>query len=324
MQLTTNGQGLHQVVSFTENTIICESPEKAHRDEFSYSLFRYIVETKNLFLLVMDHRLCLILDKRSISDRSRQAFLDFVFLHCPNIKTKKVRTAKLGRITAIITVCMCVLVLIISLIHFTAPLSPHPFSDASETLTRLGFPEPDPELVQMLDEHYQDSDIAPENQYRELLTFLGMGEYDPDTWEWTPGSNGVYWFDAEFFNIESMYTECLRGISALAPEELDFSNIHEDHTHVDWEQGTGTVTVSFDWKDQTHSFDAAMEYDWIDLSALDNINDILTQHSQRQLYFAFDGGQGCLVFYADADWAEEFEKTTGIRLVSDTDSLIFF
>ena len=223
-----------------------------------------------------------------------------------------------------VIICVCVTALLLSACQVTPPSQIRTYSAASDALTRLGFPEADPELLKELESQLQDLNYDPKYRFLDLLCYLGMGEYEEDTWEWTPGSNGVYWFDAEFFNIETMYTECLRGISALAPEELDFSNIIEDHTDVDWEQGTGTVTVSFDWKGQTHSFEAAMEYDWIDLSALDSINEILAQHSQRKLYFAFDGGQGCLVFYADADWAKDFEKITGIRLVSDTDSLIFY
>ena len=73
----------------------------------------------------------------------------------------------------------------------------------------------------------------------DLLTVLGDGEYDFENMTWTPDENGVYAFDAEVFNVDKVYTDFLTGISSLDKEELDFKNIQEDTSQMNWEEGTG-------------------------------------------------------------------------------------
>lgn len=58
-----------------------------------------------------------------------------------------------------------------------------------------------------------------------LLTSVGVGDTNYDTWEWTPSENGVYSFDVEIFNLEMMCTNFLLGISAIGEGELDFKNV---------------------------------------------------------------------------------------------------
>ena len=60
-----------------------------------------------------------------------------------------------------------------------------------------------------------------------------------------------------------------------------------------------------------------MDYDWYDLDALEQLNEIiLDADTGKQLWFASDGGQGLLVFYADAQWSGNFFAATGIKLHS--------
>lgn len=77
------------------------------------------------------------------------------------------------------------------------------------------------------------------NKAAMLLTVLGQGNYDYENMTWTPYENGVYTFDVEFFNVEKMYTDFLTGVSSLDKEELNFKNIQEDTSQVNWEEGTG-------------------------------------------------------------------------------------
>ena len=60
----------------------------------------------------------------------------------------------------------------------------------------------------------------------------------------------------EFFNVEKMYTDFLTGVSSLDEEELDFKNIQEDTRQVNWEEGTGKRTVSFEWKHRQFTLEA--------------------------------------------------------------------
>ena len=51
-----------------------------------------------------------------------------------------------------------------------------------------------------------------------LLSLLGSGTTDFSTLNWSPSTNGVYAFDAEVSGLDEMYTNFLRGVSALNEE----------------------------------------------------------------------------------------------------------
>lgn len=132
---------------------------------------------------------------------------------------------------------------------------------------------------------------------------------------WKPSENGVYAFDVEIFDVENMYTNFLIGVSYLDREELNFTNIVEDTSLVDWEDGTGSRSVSFDWNGQHFNIDAKVEGDWFDSSVADDLNRIIiSQDIGKQLYFTSDGYQEGIVFYCDKEWANDFEKDTGLKL----------
>lgn len=148
-----------------------------------------------------------------------------------------------------------------------------------------------------------------------LLTEAGMGITNYDTWEWTPTENGVYCFDAEVFDIEKMYTNFLLGVSAISEGELDFKNITEDTGGVDWENGTGKRTVSFEWNGCTYRLEATFEHDWFDFNIAAGLNKIIIENGNgKRLYFTGDGYQECIVFYRDSEWVDAFQKETGMVL----------
>lgn len=148
-----------------------------------------------------------------------------------------------------------------------------------------------------------------------LLMWAGSGTTDWDNMVWTPAENGVYTFDREVFRLETMYTDFLRGVSALGGKELSFENIREDTGGVDWERGTGRRTVSFDWDGESYVLEAENHNDWFDVSAADALNRIiLSRETGKSLYFATDGYQECIVFYRDSAWAEAFQTQTGLEL----------
>ena len=172
----------------------------------------------------------------------------------------------------------------------------------------------------MVDDLEQDyKEMPPEvelNKAAMLLTVLGQGEYDYENMTWTPYTNGVYTFDVEFFNVEKMYTDFLIGVSSLDEEELDFKNIQEDTRQVNWEEGTGKRTVSFEWKHRQFTLEAAVEDDWFDLNVANELNEIIKKYGNgKQLYFTGDGYQECIVFYRDPEWAKSFQTETGLELV---------
>ena len=199
-------------------------------------------------------------------------------------------------------------------------LNVEPASDlrnAAQELESLGITGITPELMNKIEEMYGEiSGYGYTPDYRlDLLCYLGMGEYDENTWEWTPSNSGVFWFDCESFNLEFMYTDLLRGIRSLDPQVLNFSEIEEDLSQVNLEEGRGHRKISFLWEGARHTFTAQENYDWVDTDVLDDIAKLIAKSGKdKRLYFAWDGGQGFLVFYGDQAWANEFTKATGIVL----------
>lgn len=173
---------------------------------------------------------------------------------------------------------------------------------------------------QMIDDLEQDYKAMPPevelNKAAMLLTVLGQGDYDYENMTWTPYANGVYTFDVEFFNVEKMYTDFLTGVSSLDQEELDFKNIQEDTSQVNWEEGTGKRTVRFEWNDRQFTLEAEVYDDWFDVSVANELNKIIKEYgNEKQLFFTSDGYQEGIVFYRDKEWAEGFQLETGLELV---------
>ena len=56
-----------------------------------------------------------------------------------------------------------------------------------------------------------------------------------------------------------------------------------------------------------------VEYDWIDPDILGVFNGLLEQTDAAERFYVIgDNGQGALVFYRTAEWAQAFEKATGL------------
>lgn len=197
-------------------------------------------------------------------------------------------------------------------------ISQKTYVETAETLKKFGIGGITDELLKNCEEW--DSEPSEYdylyNKASSLISWVGSGETDYDTWEWTPSENGVYTFDMEVFDLEMIYTNFLRGVSALDKEELDFQNIVEDLSGVNREYEIGRRKVSFDWNGETYTLTPKEQGDWFDLRAADQLGKIIREHGngEKRLYFAFDDGQGLIVFYRDADWAREFQKETGLEL----------
>lgn len=191
------------------------------------------------------------------------------------------------------------------------------YAQIAETFEQFGVTGANEEMLASLEEGY--AELPPEvifSKEGNLLSVLGMGEFDPnDIWLWEPGKNGVYSFDVEVFDEQRMYTNFLRGVSALDSEALCFENIREDTSGMNEEEGTGTRTVSFDWHGQTFELEANVYGDWFDLGVADALNAIIkARETGKQLYFTSDGYQECVVFYREPEWAEAFQRATGVEL----------
>ena len=58
-----------------------------------------------------------------------------------------------------------------------------------------------------------------------------------------------------------------------------------------------------------------MQYDWIDGDVLGMLNALLVQGGSGKFFYAAgDNGQGAIVFFCTAEWAEDFGEATGLDL----------
>lgn len=150
-----------------------------------------------------------------------------------------------------------------------------------------------------------------------LLSYVGFGEYDDETWAWTPQHNGVYAVDMEFLEISGMYTDFLTGIEAVSGGELDFENVTENTWIGSDALGIGWKKVSFTLNGKRHTLYPLLTMDWLDLSFPDKLAKIVRQEDLgKELYFLYDEDTVFYIFYCDKAWAEEFEAKTGYELIT--------
>lgn len=190
------------------------------------------------------------------------------------------------------------------------------FKEIAEILKRFDIDGITEQMIYELEASCKAMPVEVElNKTAMLLSALGAGIYNRSEGTWQPGTNGVYSFDVEVYDLDNMYTRFLSGVSALNKEELDFKNIQEDTSRIDWEEGTGIRTVTFEWNGKTFCIEAMGMDDWFDVNVADALNKIIIENGNgRRLFFTDDGYQECIVFYRDADWADSFQKETGLVL----------
>lgn len=193
-----------------------------------------------------------------------------------------------------------------------------PLDEQAEVLRSLGFTltEEAVEETRSNMEEYGMRAWVEGYPYTWLLSGMGTPLYD-ENWEIAGYSEEVLWFDFEGWDISTDYIEVLEGMKVLAQgSSIDsVKNIREDTDSVNWEEGSGEITVRLEWRGQEYSWKMDVENDWIDGEVLGIFNSLLEQDGTAERFYATgDGGQGALVFYCTQDWAEKFEKATGLEL----------
>lgn len=193
------------------------------------------------------------------------------------------------------------------------------FEEVAAQLNELGINGFDQEMINAMQDSWDQTPAEIRESFNKtalLLAAVGMGNYDYETWTYTPSSGDVYAFDMEVFNEKAMYRDFLRGVTAIGDGELEFTEIKEDLENVNWEDGTGSRSITFQWRGNTYSLEADVMYDWFDCNLANQLNQIIMeQQGEKRLYFGSDGYQNIYVFYRDAEWAAAFTKATGMQLV---------
>lgn len=147
-----------------------------------------------------------------------------------------------------------------------------------------------------------------------LLWDIGCGQYD-DMFCWHPSSNTVFAMDAELFGGEALYHDFFKGLNAICDGEMVFSEIQEDYSDANLEEGTGIIHIRFMVNGEEYFCDVQMMSDWFDAKIFNDISQISAKDmSERRLYATYDGLQGLIFLYQTPEWVQEFSKRTGCVL----------
>jgi hypothetical protein len=189
--------------------------------------------------------------------------------------------------------------------------------DCANRLEKMGITGITEEMIESLDNFLsKEPEIAKTMDITAtFLTYVGGGEFDYDTWEWSPSSDQVYCFDVEVFNVGCMYETFLQGIISISNEEFEITEITENLSNINEDSGLGTRDVSFNYNGTPYTLTAEAQHDWFDTNMLSEMNQVFQQEGNpKKLYFMGDGYQECIVFYCTKEWALDFTKTTGCIL----------
>lgn len=207
---------------------------------------------------------------------------------------------------------------------------------ARETLEKLGYPVSDESFDMALEQHrmmqewyaqagYIPAELNDQSELAyQLLLCEGIGVYDYDALTWTPTSDKIYVFDAEFFNIEGMYTEFLQGVQAIMPD-AQISAVREDLSGLD-EHLEGKRKVSFEFNRHSYVTTLKSDGDWLNGEIIDFLNQVLkTEGLSNRLHIVSDGWDQMvfLIYGAHEDAAalrtllgvEETETAAGFDLL---------
>lgn len=157
------------------------------------------------------------------------------------------------------------------------------------------------------------------DDYTWVMTYLGMGVYEPETDSFVPLTNGLYAFDMEMTWVEEGYELLLDAVERMSGGSIDIEDIRIEIDDAVFEAGWGEFPLRFTMNGEAHEYTLRLTSDWMDISVLDRLNEDLAQYGDpRRLWFLYDEGQGMILFYRDRTWVEKFQSVTGLRLMDHT------
>lgn len=149
-----------------------------------------------------------------------------------------------------------------------------------------------------------------------MLMYLGMGNYDWETFERTPVSDKIYAQDAEVFNIDQMYTEFLEGVDFIIPD-AEFTDIEEDLSGLTDETGfyEGKRSVSFKCNGDVYEKELDSYGDWLNPEIMLFVNDVLKKEGcMAQMRVVSDEyDQVMMIIYGPKAEAEMICRMIGVE-----------
>ncbi len=290
---------------------------------YSFTNFCRVLESKRLLVLVDDLKTSHILEKSTLAGGSPEELVCFLREKCPKLK-KRVQKGRVGRVVWYLMRLIPVIMLLASLavlLHIPEKLrgqftNDTPSRQMVEELAQLDIHISDRALATILLWESDCVSLFPKypgaSKAYDLLCVEGMGQYDYETMEWTPSESGLYWFDLEVMNVDTMYSDFLRGLDYMDKAQT-FANVSYDYSHVNIESGQGKITVSFDYWLQHYELEADYNYDWFDTDMLYHLGRILAADEDPKDLWMYTDGQGVLLYYGTQAQRDLLAKKTGIE-----------
>lgn len=341
MLQANNGQPSYSQTYFCEDAIYSFNESGAAISTLSYNQIIRVAETQNLFVLMLKYNMGIIVPKATLTGGDEVDFTAFLAWQCPKWKSQKVQNGTFQRVVGIITLVLLILTLILAICNLPSIrlfdkakgtlTNDMTYSEMAEQLKFAGITISD-QAIQELEQF--DADYAAdygeeyysgnysESKVYDLLYWEAYGFYDEETWEWTPSRSGVYYFDTEVMYVDSIYSDFFTGLSAMHAD-LSFTNVTEDYSNADLEEGIGTVDLSFTLNGNSYTLTAEYLYDWFDTDILTQVAAIIADHCASELYIYYDG-QGCLLYYGTPEQLTMLETLTGLDFKSASSPLSLF
>lgn len=151
----------------------------------------------------------------------------------------------------------------------------------------------------------------------QLLLCQGVGKYDYDAMIFTPTSDKIYVFDAEFFNVAGMYTEFLQGVQAIIPD-AQITAVREDLSGMN-EFLEGARKVFFEFNGHSYVVTLKSEGDWFDAEMIDFLNLVLrTEEMPNRMHVISDGwDQMVFLIYGTEAEAQELRSLLGTEAAAE-------
>lgn len=331
MLLSNNGKPNHSVCEFTDTRIVDTNQDTGNTYTYQYDQVRYLIDSPKLVLVVLKYRLCLILQKDSITGGTTEELLNFLTERCPDCKRKAKRITFglwVNRILNGILVMGCIWALLnIPGFSLADKLSGKltndmTYQEMAAELETLGI-QITPQTIEELESYDADylmqygrdfyRDNVGASKIQDLLYWEGSGQTNQETGEWTPSTSGIYWMDMEVWNASTIYTDYLLGLDAMS-DDITVSDIHEEYANADLESGTGSVSISFKLNGESQSMEAWYNFDWFDMEMVMYLGAFLESDKDiKDLYVSDDGGQGLYFFYSDEETARRLSRLSGLK-----------
>lgn len=323
------GKPPHIVLYFCGDGIHSFDDNGNARGTYAYDQIRHVYENKQQYCLMLKYSTGLMVDKAALTGGSTEEFINHLSWQCAKWKGN-VRTGKFGRVMEWIVLGVTVAALALSICNlpgidlFGSPkgtlTNDMTYEEMARELAQIGITISDQAIgeLQAYDteyyaeygsDYYEDNPTA--SKIYDLLYWESAGFYDEYTWDWTPSTSGVYYFETEVWNVDRIYSDFFLGLTAMH-SELDFTGVTEDYSHADLEAGTGNVTVSFFFGGKQYTLTEEYDYDWFDMTIVYEIGDILAlDDSENELFYYYDG-LSCMLYYGTEAQAEQLAEMTGL------------